>query len=273
MFSPERFARLARAHFAEHLRGYAWFLAGIVLIEIVVSILFAVSKTGFTEFNTREQGGYWFAGMFLFSSIFAGRYFQSMGQRASALLSLMRPASGLEKWLLAVATTLLLFPLAYTLLFYLVAVPDSALAYSQAQHQAQAAIADWTRHPTGDRPAAFDPKAYALFRPWDAFESWKDAVNFLLWLLFVQGFAMFGSLYFRTVPFIKTLLAALIFMLACALFVNLVGGDDGLVMSYWTASRPLAPWQRWTYGLLWFVVPSLLWAASYLAIKEREITA
>jgi hypothetical protein len=273
MFSPERFARLARAHFAEHLRGYLWFLAGVLLLEVVVSIMFAVSKTGFTEFNTQAQNGYYFAGLFLFSAIFAGRYFQQMGRRASALLALMRPASGLEKWLLAVVTTLVLFPMVYTLVYYLVVIPDALIAYSQAQDHAQSAAAEYLRHPVGDKPAAFKPSDYALFRPWDAFKTWREGTAICLWLLFVQGFAMFGSLYFRTVPFIKTLLAALLFLLLSALFVAWAGGDDNLVMNYWTASRPLAPWQKWTYGMLWFLVPSMLWVSSYLAIREREITA
>jgi len=273
MFSPERFSRLARAHFAEHGRGYLWFLAGIVLLEIVVSIIFAVSKDGFTDFNRQAQSGYYYVGLFLFSAIFAGRYFQSMAQRAPALLALMRPASVFEKWLLAVLVTLVLFPLAYTAVYYLVVVPDSVMAYSQAQQHAQKLAMDYAHHPVGDKPAAFDAQAYALFRPWSEFNSWREGVVIGLWLLFVEGFAMFGSLYFRTVPFIKTLLAALVFLLLSSLFVSWAGGDDNLVMNYWTATRPLAPWQTWTYGVLWVVVPLMLWVACFLAIREREISA
>jgi hypothetical protein len=273
MFNPERFARLARAHFAEHRRSYLWFLAGVLMLEIIVSIAYAVSPTGFSQFDTSAQTGFYFFGLFVFSSVFAGRYFQSMGQRGSALIALMRPASGFEKWLLAVLVTVVLFPLAYTLLTYVVVIPDAAMAYSQAKHQALVAAADWARHPAGDQPAAFDPKAYALFTPWHGLNDWRGALEIGLWLFFVEGFAMFGSLYFRTVPFIKTILAALVFLLLAALFTSWARGDDDLVMQYWTGSRLLAPWQTWTYGLLWFLVPGMLWVASYRALREREIAA
>ena len=273
MFSAERFARLARAHFAENRRNYLWYFAGVLLLEIVVSILFAVSKEGFSGLNTKEQAGYYYVGLFLFGAIFAGRYFLSMSQRAPALLALMRPASGFEKWLLAVLVTVLLFPLAYTLVYYVVMVPDAMLAYAQASHKAQVLAMDYARNPVGDKPAPFDPKAYALFTPGSDLDSWREGVMIGLWLLFVQGFAMFGSLFFRTVPFIKTGLAALVFVLLTSLFVTWAGGDDNLVMNYWTATRPLAPWQSWTYGALWFVVPAMLWVACYLAIREREISA
>jgi hypothetical protein len=148
MFQLDRFARLARAHFAEHWRPYAWFLAAGVLIEVIVSILIGMGKRGMADYNTDAQLAYYFLGLFLFAPIFAGRYFQSMSQRAPALLALMRPASTFEKWLLAALIVLLLYPLAYTLGYYLVAIPDSLLAARQAQQRQR----DWRWNSRRIRP-------------------------------------------------------------------------------------------------------------------------
>jgi hypothetical protein len=85
---------------------------------------------------------------------------------------------------------------------------------------------------------------------------------------------MFGSLYFRSVPFIKTLLSALVFVLLVSLF--LPPSTRAARTSYWaigTRRETLSDFQRWAFGLLWFLVPAMLWLACYLALREREIAA
>jgi hypothetical protein len=227
MFDLSRFRRLARAHFAEQWRHYAWFMAVILLVEILVSILYAVGKGGFAQFGTQAQEGYFYVGLFTFAPIFAGRYFLNMSTRASALLSLMRPATVLEKWLLAFLIVAVLYPLAYLLAYYLVVIPDNFLAYAQAKQQAAQAALDYAKSPVGSKPAAFHPEHYQLFLPWA--QPWRDQLSMVLWLLFLQGFAMFGSLYFRTVPFIKTLLSGLLIFLVSALLASMLAGIPELV--------------------------------------------
>jgi hypothetical protein len=273
MFSPERFARLARAHFAEHARGYAWFLAGGFLLQVVISILIAVSKPGLAVFDTGAQEAFYYLGLYVLGIIFAGRYFQSMGQRAPALLALMRPASTFEKWLLAVLVVVVLYPLAYSLLFYLVIIPDWLLGYAQATDQVARAAVEYARHPKGDEPIAFQPESYRLFLPWREFKHWHEAVVLGLRLLALQGFAMFGSLYFRNVPFIKTLLAGLLFLLLTSMLAEVVGGNPDLVLEVWDAWRPMSSAQVWGWRALWIATPVLLWLSCYLALREREITA
>jgi hypothetical protein len=273
MLDPTRFARLARAHFAEQWRGYGWFLAAGVLIEIVVSILYAVSDDGFVPFKTDTQQSFYLIGLFLFGTIFAGRYFLTMATRAPALLALMRPASVFEKWLLAFLVVVVAYPLAYTLGFYLVDLPDALIAAVQGKQHAAQLLAAWQQHPVGHRPAAFDPGEYALMLPWQLFKTWRDALSILLWLLSVYGIAMFGSLYFRTVPFIKTLLSALLFVLLIALCSEWLGGNPDLVLNYWAQARYLRPAQEVGFALLWFAFPAALWLACYRALREREIAA
>jgi len=272
MLDRNRFLRLARAQFAEQWRGWAWFLAGVLLLGVVVAIFLAFS--GLDKFRTDSQEGFYYVGLYLFSPIFAGRFFLDMSNRASALLSLMRPASVFEKWLLAVLVVTVLWPLAYTLVFYVVDAPCAAIAYAQAKQVAAQAALEYAKNPIpGDKPEAFRPELYQLFVPWGGWDGWRDAVQIGLWLLFAQGFAMFGSLYFRSVPFIKTLFSALLIVLVVALGAAMFDGNPELFLGYWDRTRPLADWQDLLYPALWFLAPAAFWLACYLGLREREITA
>jgi hypothetical protein len=271
MLDRKRFQRLARAQFAEQWRPWAWYLAGVVLIGVAVAIIQAVD--GLRDFQTSTQEGLYYSGLFLFAPIFAGRYFLAMSTRASALLSLMRPASAFEKWLLAVLVVVLLWPLVYTLVFYVVDAPTAALAYASAKQHAAHAMAEYARNPVGEKPKAFDSRDYALFTPWGDWHGWREAVQIGLWLLFAQGFAMFGSLYFRSVPFIKTLFSALLLVLLVALSSSMLDGSPELFLNYWERARPLSDWQQLLYPLLWLLIPGGLWLSCYLGLREREIGA
>lgn len=273
MFELRRFARLASAHWAESWRRYAWFLAAGVLLHLVISIICFANKLGFTAFDTDGQTGLYVVGLFVLTPIFAGRYFLPMSNRASALLALMRPASVFEKWLLAVLIVAVLYPLAYTLAFYLINVPNHWLAFAQAKQAALQQALDFAKHPVGDKPHAFKPEKYTLMLPWAIFDNWRKAAGMILWLGSLQGIAVFGSLYFRTVPFIKTVLACLLLMLASVLLSTVFDSRPDLVLGYWEHQRPLSSLQKIFYPALWLAFPSLFWLANFLALKEREIAA
>jgi hypothetical protein len=273
VFELRRFARLARAHWAESWRRYAWFLAAGMLLHGVISIIFFAGGNGYTAFDTKGQTGFYFTGLFVLASIFAGRYFLTMSTRASALLALMRPASVFEKWLLAALTVAVLYPLAYTLAFYLVDAPDQWLAYGQAKHQALQQALDLARHPDGIRRVAVDLDEYRLVFPWTGMKGWRDAAGLLLILYSLQGMAVFGSLYFRTVPFIKTGLSCVFLFLACVLLSTAFRSRPDVVLGYWDHQRSLSTLQEIFYPALWLAFPGLFWLASFLALKEREISA
>ncbi|HTA64052.1 MAG TPA: hypothetical protein VK753_00985 [Xanthomonadaceae bacterium] len=272
MFELRRFTRLARAHWAESWRRYAWFLAAGVLLHGVISIVCFAEEDGFTAFDTHGQTGFYFTGLFVLTPIFASRYFLPMSNRASALLALMRPASTFEKWLLAALTVAVLYPLAYTLAFYLIDVPDQWLASAQARHQALHLAQEIARHPLRNGVDPFKPD-YSLVAPWAMFGNWREAVGILLLLCSLQGIALFGSLYFRTVPLIKTVLSCLLLLLVCVLLSSAFHSRPDLVLGYWDRQRTLSSLQEILYPTLWLVFPGLFWLAGFLALKEREIAA
>jgi hypothetical protein len=273
VFDLRRFQRLARAHWAETWRRYAWFVAAGALLHLVISIISFASGHGFTAFTTDGQTGLYFTGLFVLTPIFAGRYFLPMSNRASALIALMRPASILEKWLLAVLIIAVLYPLAFTLAFYLIDVPDQWLAFAQAKFEAARQAQLFANHPVGDKPDAFEPEKYALMVPWEIFDNWREAAGVGLLLCSLQGIAVFGSLFFRTVPFIKTVLCCLLLLLASMLVSTVFESRPDLVLGYWGHQRPLSSLQEIAYPALWLAFPILFWVASFLALREREIAA
>jgi len=273
-----RFALLARAHWAESWRKYAWFLAAGVLLHLAISIVCFAGEAGFTSFDVDGQRSLYFTGLFVLAPIFASRYFLPMSSRASALLALMRPASVFEKWLLAALTIAVLYPLAYTLAFYLVDAPDRWLACAQAKHYAMQQAQVLARSPLGEQRAAFlreqatfRPEEYRLMFPWMDVKSWRAPVGIVLLLCSLQGMAVFGSLFFRAVPLVKTVLCCLLLVLVCMVLTAVFKSRPDVVLSYWGHRRPLSPLQEILYPALWLAYPGLFWLASFLALKEREI--
>ena len=262
MFSLARFLRLARAQWAEQGRVYLWFLAAGAILHVFILMFYLASEEGWLAFTTDDQASHFYIGLFLLAPIFAGRYFAMMARRDTALLVLVRPASTLEKWLLAVATVALAYPLAFSLVYYLIDLPAAFLANSAA--------AEALARP-GIKAGTYDLADYQLFNPL-AKLSWEVALEITLILGTLQAFAMFGSLYFRTMPFIKTLFAAFMVLLAVIFLAVSLDASPEILFSFWSGTVPKTALQENLFPLIWFGAPALLWFATYRVLKEREIS-
>lgn len=278
MFDLRRFARLATAHWAENRKAYAWFLGTGVMLHFIVVLLMLNMDNGFRSFQASEQGGLYYTGLFILTPIFAGRYFQKMSNRQTALLQLMRPASLFEKWLLALIVVALLYPVAYTLAFYICDLPGLLIARGRAE---AAIAAELAKRVTGDNGGTsllgygMDLSKYSLFFLKSPDDAWLEMLPVGLWLLTLQGFAVFGSLYFQRAPFIKTFLVAFLFMLLTILLASILDSRPDTFFGYWGRETDAlySDWQRLLYPAIWFVTPLLLWLACYFGLKEREIAA
>lgn len=267
MFDPNRFLRLARAQWAEYWRTYAWFLGIGVIVHLVLLLVILSGSGGFRILTHDGQGAFYFTGLFLTAPLFAARYFQAMGRRESAGLLLMRPASVLEKWLLAFVVVAVFYPVAYSLAFQIGNAPATLLAEAAAAREAATAVA--VDH--GNAMHSLGSNDYRLFMPWGSFKTWSDAAQVLLFLTIFQAFAVLGSLYFRSFPALKTAVAAFVLMLFFILVDTVGGGQSQLFMGYWSSERELATWQQWFFPFAWFAIPGLLWLASLFALAEREV--
>lgn len=264
MFNLQRFLRLANAHWAEYRKAYAWFIGIGVMLHFVLTLIIFSGSNGFMTLSTDGQGVIYYCGLFLTAPIFAARYFQKMSKRESALLVLMRPASVLEKWLLAFIVVAVLYPLVYTLAFYICNIPAWWLSKAQAEHY-------YLLNAQQQTQSYYPEKKYELFFILSSFKRWQDFVQIALILTTLQSFAVLGSLYFKAMPFIKTLLFAFVILLV-SIFIGIVfNSNPEAFFNFWDANRFMKNPAHYFFLFAWLAVPGLLWLSSYLALKEREV--
>lgn len=271
MFESARFRRLASAQWSESWRTWAWFLAIGILLHFLIVLGSLLLEDGFHVVSTEGQGTLYLLGLFTTAPIFAGRYFQAMARRESAGVLLMRPASAFEHWMLAVLVVAILYPLAYSLAFYVCNLPAwlvardlAGIAYAEAVAEAQA---------MGRTAQAWslEPQQFRLFLPSDWLFHRDSALPLVLLVTGVQAFAVLGSLVFRTLPFIKTLVLGVGLVVLSVLLPGIVGGAPGEFFEFWDRDMHRDPLQWWLYAIAWFAVPALLWLASWQALREREV--
>lgn len=260
MFNLSRFLLLANAHWTEYRKAYAWFVGIGIMIHFVLLLIIFIDSNGFRNLSTDGQGVIYFCGLFLTAPIFAARYFQLMSKRESALIILMRPASVFEKWLLAFLLVALVYPVVYTLAFYICDIP----AWLLAKAQAQSVTADPIY-------AKYDPEKYELFFVLKHVKNSGDLTGIVLSLTVLQAFAVLGSLYFRAMPFIKTILFAFFILLASIFISVLCNSRVDSIFNYWGTDRDLSALQQFIYPFMWISLPLLLWGSCYFALKEREV--
>lgn len=262
-FSWNRFVLLARAHWAEHLRQYLGHLAVTGLLYGVL-LLFTLSLSRGEAFSTGGQSAFYFWGLYLTGFVFAGRYFDGMARRESALLALMRPASVLEKWLLCVVVVAVAYPLCYTLLFLAISWP--------AQGVALALRAAWLE------TTSVDPQNYALFVPLvrpplrESLLSIPQQWGFFIAAWALQAVAVTGSLYFRRAAMLKTLALGVVLFVITVMTGIVSDARHEVLFAWWSGragSGGLA--LHALNAALWLVLPLLLWGQTYQHLREKEL--
>lgn len=263
-FSWRRFTLLAQAHWAEHMRQYLGHLL-VTGILYCVLLVFALSLSRGEVFVTGGQSAFYFWGLYLTGFVFAGRYFDGMARRESALLALMRPASVLEKWLLCVLVVVVAYPVAYTLLFLAISWPAQGL--SMALRAVSLA------------PAPVDPQDYTLFVPLvrqphrESLLSLPQQWAFFIAAWALQAVAVTGALYFRKAAMLKTLALGVVLFVITVLIAALAGTRHEVLFAWWLGGR--APGGLAVHVLnagVWVVLPALLWWQTYQHLREKELT-
>ncbi len=256
MFDLHRFLLLAHVHWAERGRSYLWFLGIGIVVHACVWLL--ITQGGFKpgDYVNDFQYFVFFAGLTLTALLFAGLEFSPLGRREAALTWLMRPATALEKFLLAFLIVAVLYPLAYTLAFQVCNLPGGWLAQVVAQ-------ANPSRTINPDQYKLYFPFADASNRPME-----------LTWLLItnaLQALVIAGGLRFRNLAWLKTLVA-LFLLLAIALPLLLMFADADIGMLFPAGEvPPEATSFRALRWLLWIGVPGLFWASAYFFLRDREL--
>jgi hypothetical protein len=261
MFDARRFGRLAAVQWAEYGRSYLWFLGIGVAIHLCAVLLITRGGSDAYEYNREAQMVLFGAGYLLTGGLFALRYFAALSERGSALTSLMRPGSTFEKFLLALLVVAVACPLAYTLAFQVCNLPGAYLGdlARDAKFAADPLGAGYLRN-----------RSYGPYLPFTDLAEARWEIRLVLGNLFIQSLVLAGTLYFRRVAWLKTIVALFaLVVLALPLLALLTGASPELLLedSRRVDTLPVRAW----LAVLWIGVPLVMWTSVFFLLKEREL--
>lgn len=260
MFDAGRFLRLARAHWSERGRRYLWFLGIGIVVHGCVWLLVTRGASAPQHYDSDMQSVLFHVGFLLTALLFAGLEFASLARRGAALTWLMRPASALEKFLLAFLLVAVLYPVAYTLAFQVCNLPGSWLGQLAAEHLAAV-----------DPKFKLDARSHAPWLPFVAPEDRAAEFGFLLLVNGLQALIVAGALRFRKLASLKTAVALFVLLFIVVPLLAMfsrgdvamlypgtwLAGDDGVFLAW-----------RWAF---WIGVPVLFWASAFCYLRDREL--
>ena len=280
VFDFSRFRLLVGRHWVENRQRYILSLSaigGLVLLWFI--FLFLMEKRG-TAIPVQMQTGTFYFVLFASGCLYASTIFSSLGSKGKGINYLSVPASHLEKLLVAILYSVVLFFISYTLVFYVVDIITLQIFNPIAKSNFVPTLSDkeynWV-------------KLANVFSS-DEFMGEPVPYTFLYYVLLayfaVQSVFMAGSIFFSKFSFIKTfillLVVGLLYWLSIFLTAtNLVPkgdfADEGLlaykvVDASGEALITLPAWLIYTGKyLLQYGFPPLLWLASFYRLKEKEI--
>jgi hypothetical protein len=243
-----RFGRLARKHLGEYATSYL--LGAAVLLGGLLVLLGFLTYIQHRPMNESMQAILFMLCLLGAGSLFASTVFAQFGAGRQAALALTLPASQLEKFLLAWLISLPLFLVVFVADFYL---------------------ADWlVMH-------LVSPKVSSLMPLLDGHE-----VPGLRFFLALHGLALFGSIFFPRLAFVKTAfltlgVAVLVGVVNFQVLNSWLGGNLGMAIPFGAASvqgaGPLLlseAQERWLVALP-LALAVLLWAAAYARLTEKQL--
>lgn len=264
MFDLQRFRRLLAVHWAEHGRGYLWFLAIGVAVHFCMWLLLTSGGTDRKLYAEDPQAMLYFVGYVLTSLLFAGRYYAGLARRESALILLMRPASAFEKWLLAFLFVAVFYPLAYTLAFQICNLPGAWLGEAAKEAYLRSA-------PAAQLASYVQRMEYGPFLPFTSKTSPWPELNVFLGAAALQALVLAGALYFRRVAWLKTLVALFALLVIAIPLLAMATGASPDYLIWDGDGAGIAPVLRAWKWTLWIAVPALFWASTYFLLCEREL--
>lgn len=271
MFDPQRFLRLATVHWAEHRRSILWFLGIGIAVHFCVWLLVTQGGTQRQHYELDTQVFLYLAGYLLTGMLFAGRHFAALSDRGSALTLLMRPASSFEKTLLAFMMVAVFYPVAYTLAFQVCNLPAALLGEA-----ARDALLATRESGAGDAQAMGEHLTSLEYGPYLPLTSGWDVlageVNLLLGGSALQALVVVGTLYYRRLAWLKTLVSLFVLLIVAIPLLSMLL-DASLGRLFLDGLGRGGPgWLRAWVIALWIAVPMLFWASAFFFLRERELS-
>jgi hypothetical protein len=277
IFSFSRWQLLVQKHWAENYSRYLLSLLAIGGLLIAwFSFILLVDTTD--PLGIFFQYTAYFVGLYFTGCLYASMIFSELSSKAAGISYLSLPASSLEKLLCAIFFGVILFFIAYTLLFYLIDIPMVELSNRLIRLHPRV----W---PGTDQ---YVPEL-AVYNVFSGMAGMSGESEYHIWLLgffAAQSCFLLGSVYFTRYSFIKTIVAVLMFLLILIIFFKKV--IFGTMPHGWTSD--FFTWQKydeyfnpiasvrlpgWLNGmghlLLQFALPPIFWTITYYRLKEKEL--
>lgn len=265
-------------HWVENRKRYGLGLLAVGgLLVTWFSFLMAVDK--FSAIDLYYQFSAYFVGLLLVGCLMAGTGFSQLGDRRQGIGYLSVPASHLEKLLCVLFFCVVLFFIAFTLVFYAVDIP--------MVHAANRILLGKYHYWPGTNTPINPSPIYNIFTGLGAPAPEQDGHIFLVGYFAIQSAYILGPVYFTRSSFIKTTVSVLVFMLVFVVFMS--QGVERQLPDGWRINN-LFQWARvsdligqqqwvrlplWIETLLWTVlrygIPPLFWVVTYIRLKEKEV--
>ncbi|MES3016592.1 MAG: hypothetical protein V4721_02385 [Bacteroidota bacterium] len=254
-FDIKRFSLLLNKHTSEHISSY--FIAVLALFGLLFSVVLFFTPLNNGKISVYFQRDIFLCFLWLAGSVFASTVFANLGNNKKASVELMLPSSHFEKFLVSWIYSYLLFQLVYVGVFYLVMFIASSLAYARGN-------------------------------PFEIFSLGTDLKVttwiFLFYMVF-HAVAFAGSIYFRKLHFIKTVLVFFCFFVVLILLneplielilnrdvtARIPFGKAGIVETNQMFPLDIRKTQKLYLIVVPIITAVLLWTASYFRLKEKEI--
>lgn len=271
-FSFHRFILLLKMQFAVNRRFYLLGTAAIAGLLLVYMLFRAANGSFGFEFDAQEEN-YELSTCFL-SVVFGTMIFRQFGAKARRVQALMLPVSALERFAVAFLMVFLVFPAAYSVIYFLC----NAVANQADVH------------------VFGHPNELYLFN--------GDAESVMLKLLYLMlPVVLLCAIWFRRLTFVKTVVMLCLPILVFSFFNSMLGkmivkgaqpvNAGGIKYTFWSAlpfdyltvagSQPGQPGtqqvynvllpagQQWAFTLFAVAIPFLFLYLAYLKLREQEL--
>jgi len=277
-FSFPRWQMLVASHWSENRKRYLLSLLAVGGLQ-AGWYGFLLLLDHFGPINLFIQYATYYCGLFLVGCFYASTIFSDLGSKSRAIQYLSIPASHLEKLLCGILFGVVLFFIAFTIVFYIVDIPMVSLAdrivASEHQH--------W--------PNTFLPIGnLGVLNIWN--NTWAPILDkryhFFLFAYFaVQSAFLLGSVYFARWSFIKTVVSLLVFWVVFVLYaqkgiaehlpdgwhpfdlVRWVHNQDNMDSSSLVVLPDIMEWIL--IYLMQYSIPPIFWIITYFRLKEKEV--
>lgn len=266
-------------HWAENRRRYLLALPAMGGL-LTAWYFFLLIMNGYRPLNNILQYMAYYFGLYIVGCLYASTLFSELGSKAECINYLSVPASQLEKLLCSLFFGVLLFFIAFNLIYYAVDIPMVHLAKRLSGERYGNGIQ------TGGSIMAGAAPIWNVFAETDpVFHIGKYHV-LLLGFFAIQSAFILGSVYFTRYAFLKTIVSVLFCSLGVSLFLTkvIVGnlprgwGLDNIFewKQYSDTARfsvvRLPFWVEYSLILLTqYSIPFIFWWITYYRLKEKEV--